>query len=524
MEIRDERETPSRVGFAVAASLLVWAIAPVFAAAREGGGSEIRYEPLAIVSAWGAPLVPARIGRLRVRENRFSGSYREIEIAFVRIPSTSRTPGAPIVWLSGGPGWSGISDLDTPALRLFLELRQLGEVIVLDQRGTGLSVPRLDCPGFFQFPYDAPLESARALDGLEVASRACADRWRQQGVDLGAYGARDTAEDLEDLRLAIGAPKLRLLAGSYGTHVALAAIRAHEDSFERAVLLGTVGPDQLRHSPADSESALASIARLMGKEAGRVGNAGDLLGTIRRVRDGLVRHPASVELSTKDGGRVAVVVGAYELAWFTRSLLSSRETIAHLPAAFAAMDAGDFRELAHVAARWRSSPPPPATVFTARCASGVSRDRAARIERERDGTILGEAADFAEDRICRAFGVAPLPDGHRSSVRASIPALFVSGTLDSDTPESNAEEVLSGFPLGEHLRVEGAAHALLGFEEGSTRQAIVRFLSGKTLSATRLALPPLAFERSDTGLYASAPLAANGGRALPLATPFGGSH
>ena len=36
----------------------------------------VRWEPLAIVSAWGSPTVPAEIGRIRVPENRTSGSGR----------------------------------------------------------------------------------------------------------------------------------------------------------------------------------------------------------------------------------------------------------------------------------------------------------------------------------------------------------------------------------------------------------------------------------------------------------------
>ena len=49
----------------------------------------VRWEPLAIVSSWGAPTVRADLGRIRVPENRASGSARQIELAFVRIPALS---------------------------------------------------------------------------------------------------------------------------------------------------------------------------------------------------------------------------------------------------------------------------------------------------------------------------------------------------------------------------------------------------------------------------------------------------
>ena len=135
-------------------------------------------------------------------------------------------------------------------------------MIVLDQRGTGLSVPRLDCPGSIRLPLDVALDREHAMEALERASRACGERWRSEGVDVSAYNVRESAEDIDDLRRALGAPKLRLLAGSWGTHLALAAIRVHENAFERAALLGVVGPDHLYGSPADVEARLAEISRI----------------------------------------------------------------------------------------------------------------------------------------------------------------------------------------------------------------------------------------------------------------------
>ena len=455
----------------------------------------IRWEPFPIVSPWGAPSLRADLGRIRVLENRAAHGGREIELAFVRIPSTARHPGSPIVWLAGGPGGSGIDDLETPALRVFLELRSYGDVIALDQRGTGLSVPRLDCPGTIQFPRDVPLDRTRSLDGLEAAARACSEHWRAAGVDLAAYNTRESAEDLEDLRVALGVPKLRLLGGSYGTHLALAAIRAHEDRIERAVLVGVVGPDHLRRSPGASEKQLAEIARLASRDPSIAGRVPDLIALIREVRDRLDRTPVAVPVDLPGGGTISVVVGKFDLEWYTRSLLFSRETIARLPAVFAAMAAGDFSELARTTAFWRMTPAPSASMFAMRCASGASAERLSRIESEKRGLTLGETMDFAEDRICRAWGVPPLPDDFRAPVQSSVPALFVSGSLDGDTPGANADEVARGFPNGGELVVEGAPHALLAVESAPARLAIARFLGEGRLPRERVALPPLDFEK-----------------------------
>jgi pimeloyl-ACP methyl ester carboxylesterase len=480
----------------------------------------VRYEPYAIVSSWGTAVVKGELGRFRVLENRTSGSTREIELAFVRIPSVAKHPGPPIVWLAGGPGQSGIADLDTPILRLFLELRAQGDILVLDQRGTGQSVPRLDCPGFFRFPFDVALDRSRAIDGLEAAARACAERWHANGVDLAAYNTRESAEDVEDLRAAVGADKVRLLAGSYGTHLALAAIRAHEDRVDRAVLIGVVGPDHLRSSPKDLDTQLSEIARLARHDPALASQVPDLLAAIRDIRDRLGAHPTAVPVETGDGGHVSVVVGRFDLEWYTRSLLSSRDSIAHLPELFAAMGAGDFTELAGVTVRWRTAAAPSALIFAMRCASGASAERTRQVEAERRVATLGDATDFAEERVCRALGVAPLPEIFRSPVRASLPTLFVSGTLDGDTPESNAAEVLRGFSNGEHLSVVGGAHSLLGFEDSASRSAITRFFEGGRLQTGRLEMAALAFERPEPRRRSPAEQLVARARSVSLTAPF----
>jgi pimeloyl-ACP methyl ester carboxylesterase len=516
------RDEASRTGFVPRtrppiAVLLALLSAGMFSA-RQLRGVEVRYEPIVIVSQWGPPTVRAERGRFRVPEDRASGS-RSIELAFARIPSSSRSPGSPILWLSGGPGDSGIADLNTPALRLFLELRQLGDVILLDQRGTGESVPRLDCPGNFRFPADLPIDRAAARAQIEEVGRSCAEHWRSAGVNLSAYNTRESAEDVEALRIALGVPKLRVLAGSYGTHLALAALRAHETSFERVVLLGVVGPDHLRRSPADSDEQIARIARLASAGPAFDTRVADLPDMIRRVRDRLTAHPAAVEIDAENGGTSRIVVGAFDLEWYTRSLLTTRAAIAHLPALFQAMEDGDFTELGKISAAWRTARMPNATIFAQRCASAGSRERELRIARERASAALGDAADFAEESVCRAWGVSSLPDGFRDAVRSAVPALFVSGTLDGDAPETNAAEVVRGFPNGVRLQVEGAAHALLGFDDDRTREAVLRFLDGGKLRKTRVSLPLLAFEPS--GIRRDGPMLA---AATARENPFGGGR
>ncbi|HEY6064627.1 MAG TPA: alpha/beta hydrolase [Thermoanaerobaculia bacterium] len=461
-------------------------------AAAAAPAPEIRFEPYAVVSRSGPPVVRGELGRFAVPENRSSAGSRSIELAFVRLRSMAKRPGAPVVWLAGGPGRSGIEDLDTPLLLLLLELRKHSDVLVLDQRGTGLSKPRLDCPGAITFRKDIPLDREIVVGALEEASRRCSELWRGRGVDLAGYNTRESAEDVEDLRRAVGAPKLKILAGSYGTHLAMALFRAHGDTIERAALVGVVGPDQLRRVPSDTDEQLATIAALVRADRSLSKRMPDFLATVRQIRDRLAERPAIVRVSG-DEGVESVTVGRFDLAWFTRSLLSSRGSIARLPAVFADMADGDFSELGATSLAWRMSPLPSGSMFLMRCASGATAVRLARIEAERESALLGDAADLAEDRVCRAWGVPRLSDEFRQPVSSAVPTLFVTGTLDGDTPERNTREILGGFSRAARLKIDGAAHSLLGLEGENERDAIAEFLSGGGAKQAVVRLPAIPF-------------------------------
>ena len=105
--------------------------------------------------AFDGTIEEAELGTLLVKENRSEAESREIPLRFVRFRSTAENPGPPIVYLAGGPGGSGIDTARGPRLPLFLAMREFGDVIAFDQRGTGMSgFEELDCDDRFQAPFD----------------------------------------------------------------------------------------------------------------------------------------------------------------------------------------------------------------------------------------------------------------------------------------------------------------------------------------------------------------------------------
>src|SRR6516162_8010386 len=84
--------------------------------------------------------IVGELGRLLVPERRSNPERSLMNMAFVLLKRTALHPGPPLVFLAGGPGLSGIDALRMGALYpWFAALRQVGDVIALDQRGTGLA-------------------------------------------------------------------------------------------------------------------------------------------------------------------------------------------------------------------------------------------------------------------------------------------------------------------------------------------------------------------------------------------------
>src|SRR3546814_6512536 len=102
-----------------------------------------------------------------------------------------------------------------------MALREVADVIALDQRGTGASAVDPDC----QPPLTAFERQVLTRDTFEAyldqAASYCNAWWKGQGVDLSVYTNVESAADLEILRQQIGAAKLNLWGISYGTHLAL---------------------------------------------------------------------------------------------------------------------------------------------------------------------------------------------------------------------------------------------------------------------------------------------------------------
>src|SRR5262245_60384641 len=139
----------------------VWSITG--AAASPAQESAVAWEPFT-VRGYDGRAHDVEIGRLSVPESRTRSGGASTRLGFYRLRSTNPTPASPIVFLMGGPGIAASLMAPIPPFwDLFDTLRATADVILLDQRGLGLSTPRVDCPPVSEGPDSAFLLSRAAF-------------------------------------------------------------------------------------------------------------------------------------------------------------------------------------------------------------------------------------------------------------------------------------------------------------------------------------------------------------------------
>jgi pimeloyl-ACP methyl ester carboxylesterase len=485
---------PITLSLCAVSFLFSHAAAQTRVAERKDG--DLKFEPFTI--PFEGQNVAAELGRLVVRENRTSPKTNLIELAFVRLKSTAAKPGFPVVYLEGGPGSSAINIARVPEyMRAFTKLREVGDVILLDQRGVGRSKPSLARLAAEALPLDVFADNDVALRAFKERVTAAVTYFRGQGVDIQAYNTIESAHDVDDLRKALGVEKVNLVGFSYGTHLGLACIRYHGANLNRVALIGTEGPQHTNKLPFTSDTSLKRLAQLAASAPELEGKVPDLVGMLREVLNRFEKDPVTVQVTDQRTRKpVDLKIGKSGLQFLIMRDLGDTNDLPIFPAWFYTMHKGDYSILSRFAERRYNQFGGGINLMTVvmDASSGTPKERIAVIEEQAKTALLGHMVNFPFPGIDDAVGNPDLGDEFRSPIHTSVPTLFISGALDNNTPPFQADEVRKSFRNSTHLIVENAGHESMLVDE-RVQQTMVDYLGGADVSKTKIALPPLKFTK-----------------------------
>jgi len=449
----------------------------------------IRWEPFELPP--GAATLQAQLGKMTVPLRRARPEAGSVELAFVRLQARDGKRGAPIVYLAGGPGGSGIAAArNAYALPTLARLAQSADVILLDQRGIGMSSPRPVCAAKPVDPQARVASTAEMLPRAVANARACVEEWAAKGVDVGGFTVAESAADLDDLRRALGAPKISLLGHSYGTYLALAAIRAYGPTIERAALLATAGPNHMRKLPVVLDLQLAKLSMLAKDDPSIGAEVPDMSALLRRVLTKLEREPIAVTITDRARKeKVQLRIGPDALRRILVADIGDGNDFPVFPALLLTIDRGDPSILAwFVEKRYNQSTGTDLMAYGIRCSAGATATRDREIALQAQTSLFANAQNGWYPDICAALPSIDLGDAFRAPIVSDVPVLFISGTLDSNTPPYQAEEMRWSMPRAMHLIVQNAGHEDLEPNE-DVQSAIADYFAGRDVSARRIALP-----------------------------------
>lgn len=439
--------------------------------------------------------VEAERGTIEVPVNRDNPSSGTTTLSFVRFPATTETPGAPIVYLAGGPGGSGSGTAQGPRFPLFMALREVADVIAFDQRGTGMSDRIPSCVDNNPPSLDQPLTREAFAQYYRDEVARCWQVWIEQGIDIAAYNTWESAADIDDLRIALGAEQVNLWGISYGSHLGFAYLKRYPANVERAVFAGAEGLSQTVKLPSRTDAYFERVQERIEANPEALAVYGDFPELMRRVHERLNEDPAVVTFTPEgEDEPVTLTFSAFPIQLLAGYSIADPQGVARLPLFYYALDNGQYERAATVLyANLFSGQAEMRGMSTAMdLASGISPERLARVERERQTSLLDDALNFPMPQIAGVVPEADLGEAFRAPLQSDVPMLFLSGDLDGRTYLESHAEILAHLPNATQVIVHNGGHNIFEADE-RVQDIVVRYLEGEDVSDAQIELemPPI---------------------------------
>lgn len=426
--------------------------------------------------------VDAFSGALQVKENHNDPKSRILTLRYVRFPATGEAPGSPIVYLAGGPGGSGIATAKWRRFPLFMAMREFGDVIALDQRGTGDSDDIPTCRSPVEIDPAEPIPDNDYIVAYQDALKWCMAVWQSTSIQLEGYTTPQSVRDLEALRLHLGTDSLTLWGTSYGSHLALAAIKEMDGRIDRAVLSSVEGLNQTIKRPVRTDAYFGRLQEAIDTDPELQSRFPDIIALMRRVHAKLEEEPIRVNTELRDGTTVRVSIQPRTLRQYTSGMISDPRNALRMISVYDALDRGDTGPAIELMSRWYDGDKAisfrlMSTIMDV--ASGITADRRAMIETEAETAILKTYLNFT----LHLFDVAPeldLGDPFRQRPQSDTPILVLSGTLDGRTYIESQLEATSKFTNRQAVTLRYAGHNLFMASPAVT-DTIREFMRGQNV-------------------------------------------
>jgi pimeloyl-ACP methyl ester carboxylesterase len=436
--------------------------------------------------------------RLRVPETRDislktsrSPQARELMLPVVVVHARKEGDGEirqdPVVYLAGGPGSGAWIDQERITW-WWLEIDNKPwlsrrDVILFDQRGSGLVEPRMDCPD----ATESALARLAMVDGVESDRlwredvQHCIDSVVAAGHNAAAYTTVDNAEDVHDLFVAMNLPAWNVYGVSYGTRLALEYMRRHPADI-RSVILDSVLPPQAQVFEDDAAHTDRAIQYLLAQCA--MNNAcnqayPELGPRLQKLITRLDREPMLITRPhPSGGGDVLVRMDDNRLLNHIYNMLYSRDDIEYVPLVIdaydrqrwsdinkdadgfvnGATDRDDFGDAMYMSVHCFEEAP--FEDFAKANAAYAQYPLLRGMAQNRLWRSYGEICELWR----QGFGVEERRASDAARVASAIPTLLLTGTYDPVTPPAYARMAARTLRNSHLVEFQHHGHDVLGHD------------------------------------------------------------
>lgn len=381
--------------------------------------------------------VDVKCGYLTVPEDHSNATGKSIRIAFAIFKSKSVNPeSVPVIILTGGPGVRSLTSLDRWTNH---ESRAVGDLIVVEQRGIGLSSA---LPDLSDKLTDILASNTSSEEEIEMTKKIIQEHLTKvaaEGIDLSKYNTTQNAKDIGMLMDALGYPRYNLLGTSYGTKLGMMVMKYFSPKIKACILDGpaVLNNTALESRFPDLKRAFNKLYERCEADASCKKNHPDLKGEILQAIQSLKKSPITIQLLNGEFS-----INPQDAVYFIRYLLYREDAFVTVPSYVKAIidrDMDAVRILSESPSRMLGSANASA-FFSFNAYEEFSEDTPTKVK-----AYMNSTPELAEGIAWFQGFIPMLSEWHQARVPANenklesiaTPTLIITNELDPVTPPHN---------------------------------------------------------------------------------------
>lgn len=425
-------------------------------------GKQISLAPCEVPGPTPSTKDKAHCGTFEVFEDREHKAGRKIALKIIVYPATDTEKAPdPLFYIPGGPGSSATEDAPYVAQQM-AKIREHRDLVFVDQRGTGGS-NALNCNFFNPGDLQSYLGDYFPLSDV----RKCREELEPK-ANLKLYTTEIAADDLEDVRLALGYQKINIIGGSYGTRAAQVFLKRHPGSVRAIILHGVSPTNQFmpRDFPQHTERALNGVIAECAVDKECHDAFPNLEAEKKSVLEKLLRGPVEVEVKRGASNETVRISLSRDLVAETiRYMLYQASPASRIPLFIHVAAQGNFVPLANAAIYYRQNLVATGSngmYLSVTCAEDLPLIKPGEGERNGTNTFLGDYRLRQQRAACALWPRGKIPADYPKPTVSDVPVLILTGQWDPVTPPIYGDTAAKHLPHSLHVIVPHGGHGFGG--------------------------------------------------------------